>query len=229
MTLRAWVSARKNLCCGWKCLDSNLHNDLEIFKIYFKTVMLFIFKKKKKKTIISQDHPGQLIALTTFLHKTSFSMVLACFGTCTRVFERGVKSSYYDQWNAGLVTFPIWEVYNDAYGSSQSTFWSKQADHPLMETAERDTLWGTLETHGSVLTASTMTALGSEIFNLLPVTVSQGPPGTAGPSAQRAKGQCAISSMSRHWWWHSAGRSSSKGKSLGQDSTCGGQGPREHW
>ena len=37
-----------------------------------------IHLEKEKKTIISQDHPGQLVALGTFLHKASFSMVLAC-------------------------------------------------------------------------------------------------------------------------------------------------------
>lgn len=46
-------------------------------KIYFKTVCDAILIKKK---IISQDHPEQLVTLTTFLHKASFSMALACLG-----------------------------------------------------------------------------------------------------------------------------------------------------
>lgn len=42
-----------------------------------------IHLEKERKTIISQDHPGQLVALGTFLHKASFSMVLAYFGRWT--------------------------------------------------------------------------------------------------------------------------------------------------
>lgn len=95
---------------------------------------------KKEKNIISQDHPRQLVALTTFLHKASFSMVLACFGIWTRVLERRVKNSYSDPFNASLVTFPTWAVSKGAYMNHRNplSVLDRQI-YPLMETAGRDT------------------------------------------------------------------------------------------
>lgn len=66
-----------------------------------------------------------------------------------------------------------------------------------MEMAERDTPFRILERHGSVLLAPTMPAVGT-LFCLSLITVTRGPPGTAGPPAQGADGKHSISSMSGH-------------------------------
>lgn len=121
---------------------------------------LFIYLFFSKKTINSQDHPGQLVALTTFLHKAAFSMVLACFGIWTGVLER-VKSSYYDQSNASFTIFPIWTAPKDAYGPSQSALWSRQSDISFMVRAKKHILSRASETHGSIVMTFSMTALGN--------------------------------------------------------------------
>lgn len=72
-----------------------------------------------------------------------------------------------------------------------------QQAYPLMVTAERNIPLRILETHGSVLLALTTTALGTH-FNLFLTTMTEGPPGTAGPSAQGADGLYSVSSMSGH-------------------------------
>lgn len=69
-----------------------------MLKIYFRTdcdVSLTTpsknkIERQKRKTLISQDGSGQLLALTTSLHKASFSMPLAALeygGECWKEFS----------------------------------------------------------------------------------------------------------------------------------------------
>jgi hypothetical protein len=88
-------------------------------------MLSFLKKECGGETIISQDHPGQLVVLTTFLHKASFSMVLAVLEYGPEcLLEREVTNSCYDQSNASPTTFPIWRAPSETHGPSQSTLWS---------------------------------------------------------------------------------------------------------